>query len=151
MSSGLSMVLRWVRPWRRHRPGRMSRGTPGRHRSRLVGAVISLGCPLHPLLVRSRSLWPPLVEEIERFSGGFCPLVHGFKPRQGWTLICGTVLLTNEAHLNRMQWAFVLRVSPCTSRAEDSQGPLSFFLLLLDPECVQLHGDGLSHLTLKIF
>ena len=54
-------------------------GTQRRHRSRLVGAIISLGCPLHPLLVRSRSMWPPLVEEVERFSGFLSPLVYVFK------------------------------------------------------------------------
>jgi len=36
-------------------------GTPRRYVSGLVGVIISLGCPLHPLLVRSRSMWPPLV------------------------------------------------------------------------------------------
>lgn len=81
MSSGLSMVLRWVRPWRRCRPGRMSGGTPRRHRSRLVGDIISLECPLHPLLVRSRSVRPPLVEEVERFGRCLSPLVYGLKSR----------------------------------------------------------------------
>ena len=151
MRSRLSRVLRWIRPWRRHGPRRMSRGTPGRHGSRVVGVVISLRCPLHPLLIRSRSLRPPLVDEVERFSGGFGSLVHGFKPRQVWTLIFWVVLLTNKTHFNRMQWTFVLRMSSCAPRAEDSQGSLSFFFLLLNPECVKLHGNGLSHLTLKIF
>jgi hypothetical protein len=56
-------------------------GDPKKAWSGLVGVVISLGCPLHPLLVRSRSMWPPLVEEVEWFSGSFSPLVHGFKSR----------------------------------------------------------------------
>jgi len=99
MSSGLSMVLRWIRPRRRCSPGRMSRGTLRRHVSRLVGAIISLGCPLHPLLVRSGSMRPPLVEEVERFSGCLSSLVHGFESRQGWALVCGVVLLTNETYL----------------------------------------------------
>lgn len=58
-----------------------TRGEPRRHVSGLVGVVISLGCPLHPLQVRSGSMQPPLVEQVEWFSGSFNPLVHGFKSR----------------------------------------------------------------------
>jgi len=43
-------------------------GSPRRYMSGLVGVIISLGCPLHPLLVRSGPMWSPLVEEVERFS-----------------------------------------------------------------------------------
>jgi len=43
----------------------MSRGTPRRHGSGLIGVVIGLGCPLHSLLVRYGSIWPPLVHMIE--------------------------------------------------------------------------------------
>jgi len=60
---------------------RMSRGTPRRHGSGLIGVVISLGCPLHSLLVRSRSMWLPLVHEVEWFSGSFSPLVYSFKSK----------------------------------------------------------------------
>ena len=48
-------------------------GAPRRYMSGLVGVIIRLGCPLHPLLVRSGSMWPPLVEEVERFSSRLNP------------------------------------------------------------------------------
>jgi len=52
-------------------PGRMSRGTARSHGSGLIRVVIGLGCPLHSLLVRFGSMWPPLVHKIEWFSGSF--------------------------------------------------------------------------------
>ena len=55
-------------------------GPPRRHRRIFVGAIIGLGCPLHPMLVRSRSMRSSLVEEVERFSGCLSSLVHDLKP-----------------------------------------------------------------------
>ncbi len=54
-------------------------GTPRRHGSGLIRVVICLGCPLHSLLVRSGPMWPPMLHEIECFSGSFSPLVCSFK------------------------------------------------------------------------
>ena len=58
-------------------------GGPKMHGSGLIGVVISLGCPLHPLLVWSGSMWPPLAHEIEWFSGAFNPLICSFNSVQG--------------------------------------------------------------------
>ena len=55
----------------------MSRGTPRRHGSRLIRVIIGLGCHLHSLLVRSGSMWPPLVHEVEWFSGIGCIMEEG--------------------------------------------------------------------------
>jgi hypothetical protein len=65
----------------------MSRGAPRRYGSGLIGVVVCLRCPLHSLLVWSRSMWSPLVHEIEWFSGSFGPLVYSFKSGQGRALI----------------------------------------------------------------
>ena len=76
-------------------PGRMSRGTPRRRGSGLIRVVICFGCPLHSLMVRSRPMWPPLVHEIEWFSGSFDPLVCSFKSGQGRDLIRRMVFFTD--------------------------------------------------------
>ena len=57
----MGMILRCEGPRRRCGLGRMSRGTLGRYGGDLVGVVVCLRCPLHPLLVWSRSMQPPLV------------------------------------------------------------------------------------------
>ena len=82
MSSWLSMILRRIRPRRGCGPGRMSRGYLRGHGSGLIWVVIGLGCPLHSLLVCSGPMWPPLVHELEWFSGSFGPLVCSFKSGQ---------------------------------------------------------------------
>jgi len=66
----------------------MSRGAPRRHGGDLVGVVVCLRCLLHPLLVWSRSMWPPLVYVIDLSSGSFGPLLYSFKTGQGRALIC---------------------------------------------------------------
>lgn len=58
----------------------MSRGTPRRYGSGLVGVVACLRCPLHSLLVWSRSMRSPFVHEIEWFNGSFSPLVYILSP-----------------------------------------------------------------------
>ena len=73
----------------------MSRGTPRRCGSDFIGVVIHLGCPLHSLLVRSGSMWPPLVHEIEWFSGSFGPLICSFKSGKGRALIRKMVFFTD--------------------------------------------------------
>ena len=40
---------------------------------------------------------------------------------------------------------------PRASRTKNSQSPLSFLFLLLNSKGIKLHGNGLSHLTLKVF
>jgi len=62
-------------------------GAPRRHGSGLIRVVVFLGCPLHSLLVRSRSMWPPFVHEIEWFSGSFGPLICSFNSGKGRALI----------------------------------------------------------------
>ena len=76
----------------------MSRGTPRRHGSGLIGVVIGLGCPLHSLLVGYGSMWPPLLHIIERFSGSFSPLICSFDSRQGRALIRRMVFFIDETH-----------------------------------------------------
>jgi len=44
-------------------------------------------------------MWPPLVEEVERFGGCLSPLVYGFKSKQVRALVGGVVFLTNETYL----------------------------------------------------
>ena len=53
------------------------------------------GCPLHSLLVRSGSMWPSLVHEIEWFSGAFGPLICSFNSGQGRALIRRMVFFTD--------------------------------------------------------
>jgi len=65
MSSWLGIIWIYEGTRRRCEPGRMSRGTPRRHEGGLIRVIIGLGCPLQFLLVRSRSMWPPLVHIIE--------------------------------------------------------------------------------------
>jgi len=65
MSSWLGIIWIYEGTRRRCEPGRMSRGTPRRHESGLIGVIIGLGCPLQFLLVRSRFMWPPLVHIVE--------------------------------------------------------------------------------------
>jgi len=65
----------------------MSKRSPRRHASGLIGVVIGLGCPLHSLLVRFGSMWPPLVHEIEWFSGSFSSLICILDFWQGRALI----------------------------------------------------------------
>jgi len=65
MSNWLGIIWICEGTRRRCEPGRMSRGTPRRHESGLIGVIIGLGCPLQFPLVRSRSMWPPLVHIIE--------------------------------------------------------------------------------------
>ena len=78
----VGMILRCEGPRRRRGTGRMSRGGPRRYGGDLVGLVVCLRCPLHPLLVWSRSMRPPLVYVIDLFSDSFGPLVYIFKSRQ---------------------------------------------------------------------
>lgn len=40
---------------------------------------------------------------------------------------------------------------PCTFGTKDGQSLLDFLFLLLDLESIQLHGNGLSHLTFEVF
>ena len=129
----------------------MNRATPRRHGSGFIGVVISLGCPLHPLLARYGSMWSPLVHEVERFSGCFSPLVHRFKSQQGRALICRMVFFTDKTHFYRVQWTFFLRMLSGAPGTKDGQIPLCFLLLLLDSQGTHLHGNGLSHLTFEVF
>jgi len=46
MSSWLGIIWICEGTRRRCEPGRMSRGTPRRHESGLIGVIIGLGCPL---------------------------------------------------------------------------------------------------------
>ena len=64
------------------------RGAPRRYGSDLIGVVVCLRCPLHPLLVWSRSMQPHLVYVINMFSDSFGPLVYNVKSRQGRALVC---------------------------------------------------------------
>ncbi len=82
---GMILICEGLRRWRGL--GRMSRETPRRYGSDLVGVVVCLGCPLHPLLVWSRYMWPLLVYIIYLFSGSFSPLVYSFKSGQGRALV----------------------------------------------------------------
>jgi len=56
----------------------MSKGAPRRYGGDLVGVVVCLRCPLHPLLVRSRSMQAPLVYVIDLFNDTCSPLVYNF-------------------------------------------------------------------------
>ena len=95
---------------RRCEPGRMSRGTPRRHGSGLIGVLTGLECPLQFLLVRSGSMWPPLVHIIEWFSGSFGPLICSFNSGQGKALIRRMVFFTDKTHFYEVQWTFVPRI-----------------------------------------
>lgn len=129
----------------------MSRGTPRRHGSGLIRVVMSLGCPLHSLLVRSGSMWPPLVHEIEWFSGSFSPLVHRFELEQGRALIRRMVFFTEKTYFYRVQWTFIPRMPSSAPGTKYGQGPFSFLLLPLDSQGIHLHGNSLSHLAFEIF
>ena len=63
-----------------------------------LGVIMGLGCPLHSLLVRYGSMWPPLFQIIEWFSGSFCPLICSFNSRQGRALVRRMVFFTDETH-----------------------------------------------------
>lgn len=89
------MIWRCEGPRRRHGPGRMSRGAPRRYGGDLVGVVVCLRCPLHPRLVWSRSMRPPLVYVIDLFSDSSGPLVYSFKFRQGRALICRMIFFAD--------------------------------------------------------
>ena len=145
------MVLRRIRPRRGCGPGRMSRGTPRRHGSGLIGVIIGLGCPLHSLLVGYGSMWPPLVHIIERFSGFFGPLICSFNSKQGRALVCRMVSFTPKTYFYGVQWTFVPRMLSSAPGTKDGQSPLGFLLLPLDPQGIQLHGKKLPHLALEIF
>jgi len=114
--------------------GRMSRGTPIRHGSNLIGVVIGLICPLHSLLVKYGSMWPPLVHEIEWFSRSFGPLICSFNSGQGRALVHTMVSFTEKIHFYGVQWTFVPRMLSSAPRKKKGQSPLSFFLLPLDPQ-----------------
>jgi len=75
------MIWRCEGPRRRCGLGRMSRGAPRRYGSDLVGVAVCLRCPLHPLLIWSRSMQPSLVYVIELFSDSLSPLIYSFKSR----------------------------------------------------------------------
>lgn len=68
-------------------------GDPRRYGSGLIEVVLCLRCPLHSLLVWSKSMRSPLVHEIEWFSGSFGPLVYNFKSREGRELIYRMIFL----------------------------------------------------------
>ena len=89
------MILRCERPRRRHGPGRMSRRAPRRYGGDLVEVVVCLRCPLHPLLVWSRSIRSPLFYIIDLFSDSFGPLVYKFKLGKGRTVICRMIFFTD--------------------------------------------------------
>jgi len=129
----------------------MSRGTPRRHGSGLIGVVICLGCPLHSLLVRSRPMWPPLVHEIEWFSGSISPLICSFDSGKGRALIHRVVLFIEYTHFYRVQWEFVPKVLSHAPRIEDGQSSLGFLLFPFDMQGIHVHGKSLPHLALEIF
>ena len=124
----------------------MSRGMSRRYECDLVGVVVCLRCPLHPLLVWSGSMWPPLVHEIEWFCGSFGPLICSFNFRQGRALIRRMVFFTDQTHFYRVQWTFVPRMLSSAPKTKDGQSPLCFLLFSFD-----MHGKHLPHLTLGIF
>jgi len=95
MGGWLGMLFRCEGPRRKRGPGRMSRGAPRRYGGDLVGVVVCLRCPLHPLLVWSRSMQPPLVYVIDMFNDSFGPLVYNFKSGKGRALICRMIFFTD--------------------------------------------------------
>lgn len=151
MSGWLGMTLRWKGPRRRRGPEMMSRGAPRRYGSDLVGVLVCMRCPLHPLLVWSRSLRSLLVHEIEWFSGSFGPPVYSFKSRQGRALIYRMIFFTDRINLYRVQGTFVPRMPPSASRTKDGQSPLSFLSFPFDMQGIHLHGKSLQHLTFEVF
>ena len=132
MSNWRSMVLRRIRPRRGCGPGRMSRGTPRRHGTGLIGVVIGLGCPLHSLLVRYGSMWPPLIHIIEWFSDLFSPLMCNFNFGQGWALIHRMVSFTDKTNFYGVKWTFIPRMLSSAPRIKDGQSPLDFLFPPLD-------------------
>src|ERR1700722_14396016 len=101
----------------------MSTRTPRRHGSGLINVVIGLGCPLHSLLVRFGSMWPPLVHEIEWFSGCFGPLICSFDSGQGRALIRRIVFFTDKTHFYGVHWTFVPRMLFKAPRTKSDQSP----------------------------
>ena len=79
MSGWLGLILRCEGPMRRCGLGRMSKGAPRRYGGHLVGVVVCLRCPFHPLLIWPRSMRPPLVYVMEFFNDSLSPLIYIFK------------------------------------------------------------------------
>ena len=70
-------------------------GAPRRYGCDLVGVVVFLRCTLHPLLIWSRSMWPPLVYVIDMFSHYFGALVYSFKSGKGWVVVYRMIFFTD--------------------------------------------------------
>jgi len=98
----------------------MRRRTPRGNACILIRVVILIWHHLYALLVWLRALGPPLVDITKLFSHTFNSLIHIFQSKQKKALICGVVLLTDQAYLYKIQWKFISRVPPCASREKDS-------------------------------
>ena len=95
-------------------------------------------------------MWPPLVHEVEWFSGSFIPLVNSFKSGQGRAPICRMVFFTEKTNFYRVQWTFVPRMLSSAPGTKDGQIPFGFLFLLLDSQGIHFHGNSLSHLAFEI-
>lgn len=62
---------------------------------------------LHALLVWSRPLWPPLVDETKMLQATLFPLIYNLQACKRGTFFSCMFLLTNRANIYDIQWALI--------------------------------------------
>jgi len=108
-------------------------------------------CTLHALLIWSTALWAPLVDELNFLQSTLYPLIYSLQAWKRGTFVSCRVLLTNRAGLYDIQWALIFWVHLGASREKYSQCSFCLLLLIFYLHSIHFQGEGVQHLTLKIF